>query len=196
MRACLKQFSLTALLLCSGAHASLYATEPYDSVRLLTQEPYFFENGYILLDKVNTTGTTLFIDVDSPKGEASRFIASYNTAVTVLAVNSWYEESAYHRFLSNVRQEGTDGRITPLRMCSSEASNALDVQAGVIFLDSSRSETLYEKIPMWLTQLGENGVIAGNHWQSNSVEVAVVNAAAQLNLILSINGNYWFLTRP
>ena len=44
---------------------------------------------------------------------------------------------------------------------------------------------------------GDNGVLAGNNWQSSSVEVAVVDAAAaRLSLVLGIEGNYWFLTRP
>ena len=49
---------------------------------------------------------------------------------------------------------------------------------------------------MWLSQLEENGVIVGNHWNSSAVEVAVVNTAAKLNLVLNINENYWMLTRP
>lgn len=201
MSACFKQLGLATLLLCSGSYTGLSATEPYDLIRRLPEEPYVLENGYILLEKVNSTNTALFLDVDSPHGEAARYIAantvvSNNVGVTIFSVNNWHEEGSYHRFLSNVRQEGLDDRITALRMSSAEASNALDVQAGVIFIDCSHSEQLHDKILMWMTQLEENGVIAGNHWQSTSVELAVVHAATQLNLMLSVDQNYWFLTRP
>lgn len=196
-----QQFGLAGLLFCSGLNVRLQATEPYDLIRRLPEEPYVFENGYILLEKVNSTNTALFLDVGSPNGEAARFIAantvvSNNVGVVIFAINSWSEADSYHRFLSNVRQEGLDDRITALRMSSAEASNALDVQAGVIFLDCSHSEHLHGKILMWLTQLEENGVIAGNYWHSNPVKMAVVRAAAELNLMLSVESNYWFLTRP
>ena len=128
MHAYLKQLGLTALL-CSGAYAGLHAAEPYDLIRILPDEPYFVENGWILLDIVNATNTALFLDVDSPNGEASRFIASNtvvsnNVGVSVFAINPWKSEEAYHRFLSNVRQEGLEDRITALRMTSAEAAIA------------------------------------------------------------------------
>lgn len=190
MLANVKSFGLMALLLCSG----LYAAQPYDSVRPLQQDPYFVENGYILSNKVSSTNTVLFVDVDSPNGDAARFIAAVNNTVNVFAINSWSEEERYHRFLSNVFQDGTGDRITALRMSSEEAAKALNLNAGVIFLDSSDSVSLGRKIQMWLTQVAEGGVIAGNHWESTAVELAVVTAAAELNLVLSTNGNYWFLS--
>lgn len=197
MRSFFTSSLLAALLISSG----LSAVEPYESLRVLPHESYSLENGYILLEKVRATTPLFFVDVGSPKGEAARFIAS-NFAdtssaegLTVFAIHSW-SRGQYHQVLSDILHEQLEGRVNVLRMSSAEASNALDVSAGVIFLDSSNSDTLHDNILLWLTQLADNGVIAGNHWQSSSVAVAVVNAAAQLNLILSNNGNYWFLTRP
>lgn len=187
-----KKCALATLLLSSG----LSATQPYDSVRLLSRDPYYIENGYILVDKVNNSGSNLFVDVDSPNGDVSRFIASTNSSVTVFSVNSWDGEDQYHRFLSNVNQDGISDRVIALRMSSADASNALDLNAGVIYIDSSHSDTLHDKILMWLTHLNNNGVIAGNDWQVPAVEVAVVNASSQLNLVLTVNNNFWFLTRP
>lgn len=197
MRSFFKSSVLAAMLLS----LELSAAEPYDSLRTLPHESYSLENGYILLDKVQSTTPLFFVDVGSSKGEAARFIAtnyvdtSSAEGLTVFAIHSW-NRGQYHQFLSDVLHEQLEGRINVLRMSSAEASGALDINAGVIFLDSSNSDTLHDNILLWLTQLADNGVIAGNHWQSSSVAVAVVNAAAQLNLILSNNGNYWFLTRP
>ena len=44
MKMYFKQLGLAALLLCSGACVGLHASEPYDSIRLLPDEPYFIEN--------------------------------------------------------------------------------------------------------------------------------------------------------
>lgn len=194
MRLFFKQLSLAAALLLTS---SLSAAQPYDSLRALPDQPYFLENGYVLSGKVSSLTTPLiFVDVGSPNGEAARFIAANNPSVSVFAISPWSAEGQFHQFLSDVRQENVTSNITVLRMTSAEASNALDLSAGIIYLDCSDSTTVHNNILMWLTQLGDNGVIAGNHWSSILVEQAVIQAAADLNLVLSTNANYWFLTRP
>lgn len=189
----IRRLCVATLLLSSMA----YGAEPYDSVRLITAEPYFVENGYVLVSKVNSLGATVFIDVESPNGGVSRLIASYtDESVRVYSVNAWSGEHEYHQFLSNVRQENTGERITPLRMNSEDASDALNLSANLIFIDSSDSTTLPPKIASWLTHVADGGAIVGNNWQWNDVKVAVTTAALELNLSLTLDTNYWFLSRP
>lgn len=173
-----------------------YGSEPYDSVKLMPLEPYFIDNGYILLNKVNSLSTTVFIDVESTDGSAARYIAS-NTdgSVKVFSVNSWSGEHDYQLFLSNVKHENTDNKIVSLRMNSHEAAEALNLIAEVIFIDSSDSAGLQNKILSWATHLAEGGVIAGNNWAWHDTLMAVVTASSQLNLTMSVDGNYWYLTK-
>lgn len=172
-----------------------YSAEPFESVRLMAVEPYFVENGYVLVNKVNSLGATVCVDVESDKGEVSRLIAS-NTNVKVYSINAWSGEHEYHQFLSNVQQENTRERIIPLRMSSEDASDALNLSANLIFIDSSDLGALKSKIASWLTHVADGGVIAGNNWQWNDVKVVVATAASELNLSLTLDANYWFLSRP
>lgn len=193
----MRQFFLNACLAAALAGGSLlYAAEPYDSIRLVSYEPYFFENSWILLNAVNSQNASVFIDVESSEGMAARFIAANTSEVHVYNINTWNEnEHQFQQFLSNVVEENTQESITPIRMSSREASNALNLISELIYIDSTQSEAVYDKILSWVTHLTQNGVIAGNHWEWHEVELAVVQAAGDLGLTLNIDGNFWFLRK-
>ncbi len=159
--------------------------------------PYYFENGYILLNKVNAQETTVFIDVESSEGMAARYIsANTSESVKVFNINSWSEsEHQYQKFLSNVIQENQGDRINSIRMSSREASNALNLVSELIYIDCENTDTVYEKILAWVSHLSQNGVIAGNRWEWHEVELAVVYAVVDLGLTLNIDGNFWFLKK-
>lgn len=190
----LLKFALFAAFLTSSA---INANEPYDSTRPLSFEPYFVENGYILLDKVNSQETTVFIDVGSTNGGASRYIAANtNDTVKVYNINPWDQnDHSYQKFLSNVKQENQNDKIVPIRMSSQEASAALNLVSEFIFIESSDTKVVYENILAWVSHLSEHGIIGGNRWEWTSVELPVVKAASELNLVLSTNGTYWFLKK-
>lgn len=175
---------------------SLLSNEPYDSIKNVVYEPYFIQDGYILLDKVNTQNTTVFIDVQSTNGAASRYVA-LNTpeTVKVVCVNPWENDYAFQKFLSNVKQENQNEKIIPLRMNSDNASSAINLLSELIFIDGSTNDSLYEAILGWVSNLTDQGVICGSHWELSSVKLAVVQVAANLNLSLTINGTYWFLKK-
>lgn len=178
--------------------SQLYAiSEPYDSIKEVAYEPYFLENSWILLDKINSMDATVFIDVESPEGEAARFVGSYAPeSVRVYSINSWSKNDyQFQTFLSNVIQEATTERIVPIRMTSDEASAALNLVSEVIYIACDEIDSVSEKIFNWVTHLSEGGVLAGNKWEWPQIELAVINAADELNLSLSIDGNYWFLSK-
>lgn len=180
------------------ANANLFAvSQPYQSIRQVPHEPYYLENSWILLNKVNAQSATVFIDVESPNGEAARFIAANaSNELSVYSVNSWSEdEYQFQRFLSNVISENSTEKLIPIRMNSKEASNALNLVSELIYLDCNDISSINEKILTWVTHLSEHGAIAGNRWNWPDVELAVVNAAVGLNLTLTTNGNFWFLNK-
>lgn len=184
-----------AAVLASGSFLS--ANEPYDSIRLVSYQPYFIEDGWILLDKVNAQGTTVFIDVESPEGAASRFIAANTSeAPTIYSIHSWSDnQHQFQKFLSNVIQENQTERIVPIRMSSSEAGACLNLVSEVVYIDCTDVASVNEKILAWVAHLSEHGLIAGNKWEWPEVDLAVVNAANELNLSLTVNGGYWFLKK-
>lgn len=191
MRSLLKNIFILALFA-----SPLLANEPYDSIRDVAYTPYFLQNGYILLNEVNAQSTTVFIDVKSDGGAASRYIAANtNGTVKVYYVNTWYDDYAFQQFISNVKQENQSGAITPIRMTSQGASMALNLISELIYIDTIHSSNLHEDILAWVDHLSANGVISGNFWERSPIELVVTKAAAELNLSLSTNGTYWFLKR-
>lgn len=175
--------------------ALINAAEPYDSIKVVPYEPYYIENGWILSNIAVAQGTTVFIDIDSPQGEVARFIASNtDSSVKVYSVNSWTEELSFQKFLSNVIHENLSERIIPLRMTSDEAERALDVVSEFIYIDCNVND-ITNKILGWVTHLSEHGIIAGNRWDLPSVELAVVNAAVELNLAIHLDQNFWYLKK-
>lgn len=185
---------LNKILISFGFVSALLANEPYDSMRVLAYEPYFIPEGYILLDKVNSQGTTAFIDIKSPNGAAARYIAANtNDTVKVYSINAWENDYAFHKFLSNVKQENQNEKIIPIRMNAQGAADAVNLVSEFIYIDAYKCDTLYDNILAWVTHLSEHGIIGGNLWEKSSVELAVVKAAADLNLSLSNYGTYWFL---
>lgn len=177
--------------------AALFANEPYDSVRQVDYEPVFVQDGYIILDKFNNLGATVFVDVASLGGNVGRYIAANtNESVKVYNINLWDgDQYGFQKFLSNVKQENQNEKIVPIRMSPAEAGSSLNVVSEFIYVDSSNASVLHDNILAWVSHLSENGVIGGNHWERTAVEVAVVTAAAELNLTLSTNGHYWFLNK-
>src|SRR5438128_2515324 len=104
----LKQAFFGALLLCNFS-LSADDPEPYVSIHNLSYVPYYVENGYLLMDRINTHSASIVIDVDSENGGGARLVGQ-NTpdSVQIYSVSMWTSsEHAFQRFLSNVKQENT-----------------------------------------------------------------------------------------
>ncbi len=172
--------------------------QPYASVHNLPQTPYFFDNGWVLADKLKSA--TVFIDVNSRDGGGAR-LAAQNTMsdVQIYCVNMWVspdpsQKYLFQRFLSNVKQENLADRITPIRMNSMEAARALNIIADVIYLNALE-QNLHNEIIAWSSHLSGSGIICGNNWTESAVQIHVTRAGNELDLKLKTYGDFWSLER-
>lgn len=194
----IKSMLCSGLIFAScGANADL--AEPFASIYPLAETSYTFDNAYILINQINTQNATVFIDVGSQNGAASRVVAQYVPTVKIYNVNMWQscdscQKYAYQRFLSNLIAEKTTGQIIPVRMTSLEAAKALNVTAGVIYLDNC-DQSVSAEILAWASHLTSNGVICGRDWTDAQVQFSVAQAANKLGFLVKSNGDYWFVEK-
>lgn len=184
---------------------SIYADQPYSSIRNLPATPYFVQDGYILYDLISTHNAGIIVDVESQDGSVARYIAQQASHLPSLnriySVNGWTscdksKQHLFQRFLSNVKQENTAELIIPIRMTSNEAAWALDVQADFISLvGANDKDIIYRDILAWYPHLANGGVLCGNNWYENSVEIGVTKAAESLGLNLKLNNNVWYFEK-
>lgn len=180
------------------------AQEPYDSIHTIAATPYYVQDAYIIMDLISSHNAAIVIDVDSPDGGIARLVAqqagNLPSLQKIYAVGFWRDARAnknlFHRFLSNVKQENTGNLIIPIRMRSKEAALALNVTADFItVVGDNDANTIYKEIIAWFPHLSSNGIIAGNNWYENNVQMGVANAAAALNLTLKIVNNVWYFQK-
>lgn len=179
--------------------------QPYASIRNLPATPYYVQDGYILYYLINSHNSAVVVDVESPDGGLARYIAQQASTLpslqTIYSVNSWTsgdptKKHLFQRFLSNVKQENTAQLIVPFHMSSLDAAAALNVKADFISLvGANDQEAIYHEILAWYPHLKDGGVICGNNWNENSVEVGVTKAAQTLDLTLKINTNVWYFEK-
>jgi hypothetical protein len=179
--------------------------QPFTSIQDLPPTPYFVQDAYVYYSLINANNSAVIVDVESQDGGVARYIAQQvNTLTTVkeiYAVNGWQspdrsQKYLYQRFLSNVIQENTAQLITPIRMTSREAAEAMNVQADFISLvGANDNQTLFNDILAWYPHLSNIGVICGNNWNDSSVQVGVTKAASTLDLTLHLNGNVWYFVK-
>lgn len=202
----LNKILLTAMFLTSlGLQADEYDPQPYSSIRNLPPTPYFVQDAYIYYSLIQSHNAAIIIDVESDEGGVARFIAQQANNLpsvnTIYAVNAWTscdpsQKYLFQRFLSNVKQENTTNLIVPIRMNSNDAALALNVKADFIsIVGGNDAETIYKDILSWYPHLSDDGVICGNNWNDNSVEIGVTKAAESLDLTLKINDNVWYFEK-
>jgi hypothetical protein len=196
--------TLTAGLLLTSSFVMADDPQPYSAMRNLPATPYYVQDGYIIYDLIQTHRSNVVIDVESQDGSVSRFIAQLANQLpdlqTIYSVDAWKDYGAqkhtFQKFLSNVKHENSANLIVPIRMSSQEASLGLNVTADFItIVGSNDSEVLHRDIISWFTHLSDKGIIAGNNWNENSVEIGVTKAANSLDLPLHINGNVWYILK-
>lgn len=186
--------------------SSIYAQypEPYESVRNLPATPYYVQDAYIYYDLIHSRNLNVIVDVESHEGGVARFIAqqanNLPSLTKIYCINAWNDcgsqKRLFHRFLSNVKQENTANLITPIRMNSHDAAAALNISADFISLVGGNSaEEIYKDILAWYPHLSEGGILCGNNWYENSVELGVTKAATALNLTLKLNNNVWYFEK-
>jgi hypothetical protein len=194
--------SLMAIVFISLTQHVMSIPQPYTNINTLPPVPYYVIDGYVLENLITSNNAAIVIDVESSAGSVARFIAQQNlSSVTqVFSVSLWpsydpLQKYPYQQFLSNVIQENTADLITPLRMGSAEAAQALNILADFIHLSAIDSDTLYQEILNWVSHLSETGIICGNTWHEGSVQASVTAAAGDLGLVVNLNDHVWYLTR-
>ncbi|MES2345368.1 MAG: class I SAM-dependent methyltransferase [Chlamydiota bacterium] len=188
------------------ASASSYADipQPYASIHNLPQTPYFVQDGYIYYSLVSTHNAAVVIDVGSQDGGVARYLAqqanNLPSLTQIYSVNMWQscdrsQKQLFRRFLSNVIQENTAELITPIRMSSRDAAEALNVQADLINLGANDEDVIYNDILRWYPHLSNTGVMCGNNWYEHSVQIGVTKAASTLDVPVQVNGHVWYLVK-
>jgi len=196
------------LVLAAGlilSQLSLYAAEPYDSIRNLPSTPYYVLDGYVFTYLISENNLSTIVDVESQDGGVARMIAAQSDFLpslsSIYSVNGWTscdpsQKHLFQRFLSNVKQENSADKIIPIRMSSLEAAAALNVQADFISLvGRNDQDDIYNDILAWYSHLSNNGILCGNNWSENSIQLGVTKAAAALDLNLSVSGNVWYFQK-
>jgi hypothetical protein len=204
MKKCFRKIFMSGTIL---AGVSLYADvpQPYASIHSLPQTPYFVQDGYTIYSLANTHNVGVVIDVESQDGGVARFLAqqagNLPSLKEIYSVNIWQsndpsQKHLFRRFLSNVVQENTTQLIIPIRMCSHEAAESLNVQADLINLvGANDQQTIYNDILCWYPHLSDTGVMCGNNWYEPSIQTGVTSAATMLNVSVQVNGNVWFFVK-
>lgn len=189
------------------ANLGIYADEsqPYSSIRNLPATPYYVQDGYTFYALIQSHNAAVVIDVESQDGGVARYIAqqaaSLPSLTTVYSVSGWTsadqsQKHLFQRFLSNVKQDGTTNLIVPIRMNSNDAALALNVQADFISLvGANDKDIIYRDILAWYHHLNNGGVICGNNWNENAIEIGVTRAAQALDLTLQVSNNVWYCVK-
>jgi hypothetical protein len=179
--------------------------QPYTLIENLPQTPYFVQDAYIFYTLINENNAAVIVDVESQDGGVARYVAQQVNTLTsvkqIYSVNAWQspdrsQKHLFQRFLSNVIQENSAPLITPIRMCSREAAESLNIQADFIsVVGANDQDTIYRDIIAWYAHLSDNGVICGNNWNETSVQIGVTKAAAALEQTVVVNGNVWYFVK-
>jgi hypothetical protein len=204
MKKFLSSIALSGMLL---TNLSLFADlpEPYASVHDLPSTPYYVIDGYVFYALASAHQSAVIIDVESLDGSVARSFAQSVGGLPfitkIYSVSSWLsadssQKHLFQKFLSNVKHENSAELITPIRMNSQEAAGALNVTADFISITGGNDQNgIYNDILAWFTHLSNDGVICGNNWFENSVQIGVTRAAAVLDVAVKTNGNVWYIEK-
>lgn len=203
MKKALKMVISSAILAISPLFADL--PQPFTHIKNLPQTPYFVQDAYVFYSLINDHKAAVIMDVESQDGGVARYVAqqvsNLPSVKEIYSVNLWQSQDRsqkhlFQRFLSNIIHENTAQLITPIRMSSSEAAEALNIQADFISLvGANDQDTIYRDILAWYPHLSDNGIMCGNNWNESSVQGGVTKAASTLDLTVLLNDNVWYFLK-
>lgn len=206
MKKILLYFSTSLLLVTSLFSDEM--PEPYASINVMPFDGHgWFGNAEYIDLVLKGRRVETVIEVGSWLGCSTRYIAAaIADNGVVYAIDTWrgspQEElhqkdprlaTLYQQFLSNVIHAGLTNKIIPFRMDSGEAARALNVKADFIYLDGAHdTQSVLRDITVWYPHLKESGVMAGDDWLWETVRVAVVAKAKELNKHVHYHANFWW----
>ena len=184
--------------------------EPYRSIKNLPFDEHgWFRNGELIEYCLKIKPAKIVIEVGSWLGLSTRFMARIiPDDGIVYAIDTWLGSKEhlqdsrlfskiphlYQTFLSNVKHAELTKKIVPIRMASLEASEALNVEGDLIYIDASHEEEdVYNDIIAWHPHLAEGGIICGDDWHSEPVRNGVMQAAITLNSGIKYLDRFWML---
>jgi predicted O-methyltransferase YrrM len=178
--------------------------EPYASMRDMPIDYYVFEDAYQVQTLALTAAAVpVVVDVGSEKGSCTRYLAqNLPDGKKIYSIETWYDHPehpenhyAYHKFLNNLKLDGSANFVVPIRMSSLEAADALNAVADLVYLQSMKKSEVHASILAWFPHLSASGIICGNNWTWQDIEGGVLQAASDLNLHVHFNDNLWWLTK-
>jgi len=167
-------------------------------------EPYAFN---ILEQFIDENHVKTVIDIGAWLGLSTHCLAfMLPDDGKVYAVDLWSSEKecerdcrapfAYDYFLSNMKHMGVANKVIPVRMSSLEASQLLEIEADLIYLDTSRDAyEMYQDIMAWYPRLSPGGMICGILGEKEVCRETLQSVASELNLSYSEHHNFWYLNR-
>jgi len=101
-------------------------------------------------------------------------------------------KNLYQQFLSNIIHFDLTEFIIPCKMTSLEAAEKLNVSPDLLYLDGDHStESVYNDLKAWYPLMKENGIICGDDWGWESVNIAVKLFAKEYDLQIEARDNFW-----
>lgn len=188
--------------------------EPYNSIKILPYKSHgWFEetNKKHLIQFIKELEPSTIIEVGSWLGSSTLEMARHlKKGSRLYAVDTWlgsiehhnnplcpecqeFLPTLYQQFLSNVIHENLMNIIIPLRMESIEAANAFKDSAQLIYLDAAHdTESVFKDIINWFEHLDKGGIMCGDDWRWQSIQKAVIDAAAKLKAKYFYSDNFWY----
>ena len=175
---------------------------PYNSIEIMP-----FDNGGWFFNAIEfenifkNYNIKTVIEVGSHFGLSARFIASHLPKDGKLfAVDHWaWFPHCYEQFLSNTIHAGLTYVITPIRMDSLSAASYFQnlndpILPDLIYIDASHdTNSVYQDLMAWFPLVQERGILCGDDWTFEEVQIAVNRFAKEKSMEIEASGNFWLL---
>ncbi|MEI8365436.1 MAG: class I SAM-dependent methyltransferase [Parachlamydiaceae bacterium] len=217
----MNMFLRFAVCLCSVIHLSatpLFADttleEPYASTELIPEYPFgYYLNAPQIHQLFRQHDIHVVVEVGSWIGGGStRHMGNLlkEKGGLLYAVDTWLGSSTqqpgqehyqpilsqvYQQFLSNMIHWDLTHCVIPVRMDSLLASQTLQVQPDLIYIDGEHTtDAVYADLCAWYPFVEHHGILCGDDWTWASVKVAVKQFAREKGKQIIASGNFWCLS--
>lgn len=186
---------------------------PYNELEeVLPFNPHgWYGHAAIMENLISTYNIQTVVEVGSWMGASTRHIASILPPNgKIYAIDHWLGSienqpghdawhpilpQLYEQFLSNIIHAGLTDKVIPLRMSSLEAAKQFTILPDLVYLDGSHdTASVYADLCAWYPFVKGHGIICGDDWGWDTVQLAVRRFARKNKLtIITPGSNYWQL---